>query len=178
MVLNALRANCTHILFLDSDMIFPSDTLHRLARHRKPIVAANCSTRSEPVTPVAMGMDNKRVLSIGKEGLEQVRQVGTGIMLIDIDLFKKMQPPFFENQWCEQTRAYSGEDIYFVYKAKNELGVNVFVDHDLSVQIKHVGQRKYGHEDIDPDHEVVTREHNPVDVYKHELVDKEEVENG
>lgn len=173
LVRNALNIGCTHLLFIDSDQTFPADTLHRLAAHRKPIVAANCTTRAEPVAPVAMGMDNKRVLSQGKQGLERVRQVGTGVMMVEANIFKRLKPPFFLNQWSEELNSYSGEDIYFCYKAKAELGVNVFVDHELSLEIGHIGQRIYTHKDIDPDHEIVTREHKPVDVITGKYVEQE-----
>ena len=57
LVFEALQAGCSHILFLDTDMRFPKDTLDRLLAHDEPIVAANYATRRMPVKTVAFSSD-------------------------------------------------------------------------------------------------------------------------
>jgi hypothetical protein len=53
----AQRFNASHILWLDSDMRFPKDTLFRLMKHEKPIVAANYARRRHPALPTAEHRD-------------------------------------------------------------------------------------------------------------------------
>ena len=54
LVLDAQRANCNQILWLDSDMVFPSNIYHTLSAHQKPVVAGTYSTRTQPYRNVAM----------------------------------------------------------------------------------------------------------------------------
>ena len=53
LVLRAMKAEATHMLFLDDDMEFPPDLLHRLLRHNKPVVGCNYSRRTVPPYPTA-----------------------------------------------------------------------------------------------------------------------------
>jgi len=48
----------THVFWWDSDMIAPEDTLVRLLNHKVDIVAALCTTRSEPPLPNARMWDS------------------------------------------------------------------------------------------------------------------------
>ena len=41
LALEALKTDCTHILWLDSDMRFPADILNNLLSHKRDIVACN-----------------------------------------------------------------------------------------------------------------------------------------
>ena len=47
-VKDALENNCTHLLFVDSDMKFPQDTLLKLLKHGKDIVGASYNGRTTP----------------------------------------------------------------------------------------------------------------------------------
>ena len=53
LVQNALKSGCSHILFLDSDMVFPASTLHRLLQWDKAVVACNCPVKTLPSNPTA-----------------------------------------------------------------------------------------------------------------------------
>ena len=50
----AFKLQATHILWLDTDMRFPPDTLFRLLGRKKPIVGANYRARNPPVFPTAV----------------------------------------------------------------------------------------------------------------------------
>jgi hypothetical protein len=138
----------THLLFIDSDMEFPMTLAHRLLVHDKDIVAANCTTRASPIETIACDFDDKRIISKGKTGLQKVRQVGCAVMLINLDVFRKLRPPFFLSDWIPDIGAYCGEDVYFCQKVQ-EAGYDVWIDHAVSCEVKHVGTRAYGHEDVD-----------------------------
>jgi len=135
----------THILFIDSDMNFPMNTLHRLYAHDKVYVAANCTTRAEPVLPIAHDLEGNRLWSKGKSGLQEVVHVGCAIALIQTEPIKALRPPLFLMDWIPDNQNYCGEDVYFTQKMR-EKGHQIWVDHDLSQNIGHVGTKIYGHE--------------------------------
>lgn len=149
---NAVKAGADYILWLDTDMRFPKDTLDRLLAHKKQIVAANYATRRLPVDTVAFRLhDNggwETVKTGDKTGLEKVEAVGMGVMLTDTKVFKEMPQPWFSITYHQNSDEYSGEDIFFCYKA-NKLGHEVIIDHDLSKEVKHIGTFEFGHEHVD-----------------------------
>ena len=53
LVISSMEVESEYILWLDSDMTFPSTTLLRLLSHDKEIVVCNYKKRSNPQTPVA-----------------------------------------------------------------------------------------------------------------------------
>lgn len=139
-----LKTGASHLLFIDSDMRFPPWALRRLMSHNLPIVAANCTRRAFPVTGTALDFDGKDVVSKGKTGLEKVRQVGGAFMLIRRDVLEKLKPPLFLMDWVPEMDGYCGEDIYFSQLVQ-AAGYDMWVDHDLSNYIGHIGNFTYGH---------------------------------
>jgi hypothetical protein len=156
MVETALQDGCTHILFIDADMRFPNDSLIRLLRHNKGIVGVNATTRSEPVKPTAKKLEVREdsvvwhpVWSKEATGIEIVDGIGCGVMLIDAEVIKGIEKPYF---YFEQLPNHKilGEDIYFCIKA-SDAGYQTYVDHDLSKEIKHIGSYQYGWHNIEMD---------------------------
>ncbi len=150
----AIKEGYTHLLFVDSDQTFPPDLVHRLISHDKQVVACNIATKKMPPDPTARQhslskIGGELVYSHDQTGLEQVWRVGTGIMLIDLNLFKRkgMEPPWFNQRWNEGLNSYVGEDWGFCEKLQ-KAGVKIFVDHDLSVEVGHIGPLNYGHDMI------------------------------
>jgi hypothetical protein len=58
-------------------------------------------------------------------------------------VLKALKPPLFMMEWVPDTGGYCGEDIYFCQVAQ-EAGFDVWIDHDLSQNILHVGRMAYG----------------------------------
>lgn len=50
--------------------------------------------------------------------------------------------------WIPALGTYCGEDVYFSQKMA-EIGVDLWIDHDISREISHVGKKKYSFDDID-----------------------------
>jgi len=144
LVAAAMKEGCTHVLFLDSDMKFPRNLLHRFLASEKRVIGANCTTRVEPVVSTAHSLEGPKIDSRGKEGLQEVSRVGTAVMLIDSAVFKKLHPPLFMMEWIPDSQAYCGEDVYFCAKL-SEVGEKVYIDHEVSVQVEHCGNKTYGH---------------------------------
>jgi GT2 family glycosyltransferase len=149
LVLMAIKSGADYVLFLDSDMRFPSDTLHRLIVRDADIIAANYPTRRKPVKTVAFS-DFKKLECIYTDddsvGTQEVDAVGMGCMLIKTSVFKKLPIPWFDVKYEQDLKAHVGEDMYFCHLAKKH-GLKVYIDHDLSKRIRHIGSYEYTHDD-------------------------------
>lgn len=144
----AVKAGATHILWLDSDMRFPPDLLEQMLKHDKDIVSVNCSKRKEPVGPTANAVDLTLIYpDPDKEGLEQVVMIGMAVMLMKTDVLEKMEKPWFDTPWWHEKGYHIGEDMYFCGRAQ-KAGASIWIDHDLSWEIKHLGTRPYGMVDV------------------------------
>lgn len=147
----AIKDGADAILWIDSDMRFPKDSLEILLSRKLPIVGVNATTRRFPCVPTALDIDEEtndlvKVTSKDKTGLEEVMGVGFGMVLIRKEVFQKAQKPWF---WFQQTDKGGtiGEDIYFCAKAF-DAGYKTVVDHDLSKHIRHIGTYEYGWDDV------------------------------
>lgn len=139
----ALATDCTHVLWLDSDMRFPNITLEALLSHDKDIVACNYSTRVEPHMPVAFISNQDMGKRLGVDvGLNKVAAVGMGCMLVKRNVFESMSLPYFGVEWNQDYTSLIGEDLYFANKADNA-GYDIWIDSDLSNRIAHIGTRAY-----------------------------------
>lgn len=149
----AVLNGSTHILWLDSDMEFPPDTLNRLLAHGKPVVGANCVKKSRPSEPTAAGHNWKKVFTRqSSTGLEKVESTGTGVLLVEMAAYEAMvnQPemtPIYAFAWHAGQKRFVGEDVRWCLNHM-KLGGEVWIDHDLSKQIRHVGRWGYSHDDV------------------------------
>ena len=145
----------THILFLDSDMVFPGETAHWLAYRRKPIVMANYVRRTVPAVPVTKSLKNQPLPTTDKStGLEPVFCGGLGVALFEREVFNKVPRPWFKNVWRESDATpgkllIDSEDVLFNIACQEE-GYEVLVDHDLSKHVKHIGTFEYTNAMADP----------------------------
>lgn len=144
LVCKALQDDCSHVLFLDADMQFPRDTWSRLLFHGKSFIGCNCTTRNWPVTTTAHDKHGRPIDSSRCEGIESVQHIGLAVSLIECALLKRLEPPLFMMEWIPNVGAYCGEDIYFCAKVQG-LDEQVWVEHDLSKEIKHIGKQDFGY---------------------------------
>lgn len=157
LVMRALQWGATHICFIDSDMIFPAETVERLASHNELVVAANCVTKRIPAHTTARRQSEDKLggeevvhatWNPGDPELERVWRVGTGVMMISMEVFRKMPRPWFPIHWSEELGVYRGEDWSFCEKC-DELGIPIYIDVPLGFAIKHTGQLDYDFSMID-----------------------------
>jgi hypothetical protein len=132
----------THVLFIDTDMRYPADALQRLLARDLDIVGANYRHRSPEVDSTARSMNDERVFSTGKTGVEEVLHTGTGFLLIKRRVFETMEKPWFETTYRHKQDDWLGEDVYFCIMAR-QAGFKVHIDHDLSKDIGHTGTFEY-----------------------------------
>jgi hypothetical protein len=53
-----------------------------------------------------------------------------------------MDFPWFDTVWMENNDLL-GEDVFFFKKVKHELGISLYIDHDLSQLVRHIGTFEY-----------------------------------
>lgn len=162
LIAQALKDNCTHILFIDDDMVFPKDALIRLLSSGKPAIGGNYTTRSFPVNWVGQGFDGKPISSKKKHGLQKVQYLGCGMLMVRRSVLEKLSVPLFMMEWIPDIPGFCGEDVYFCAKIQKEAEEDIWVDHDLSKQLRHVGKLQYHSNLID--HELPAPESRSVKV--------------
>ena len=136
-VLKVIEQKCTHLLFIDSDMVFSPNTLMDLHDPNDPkdIVAGLFFQKYDPYPP-ALSIHDKHPIP---EKLIEVDWVGMAFTLIDMKVFKKMPRPWFELDFNPEHIV--GEDVLFCIKAK-KLGFKIWVEpkasigHQLTVSIR------------------------------------------
>jgi hypothetical protein len=142
LVLNAIKYDMDYVFFVDSDMTFPSDVLMKLLERNVDIVCCDASRKKDEGGSVVKTKDLKYLDYKTIKGLVEVEWAGTGVMLLKIDVFKKMQKPWFLVEYDKPSDMYLGEDYYMCSKAK-ALGYKIFCDTTLSLEIGHIGHKEY-----------------------------------
>lgn len=128
-VTRALEMGCTHVLFLDADMCYPTDTIRKLLVADKDIVGALCFRRWPPFSPCLFDGEPYRIMCMHdypEDQLIRVTATGTGCLLIKAAVFETVGYPFFKFGSTPDGGPL-GEDIGFCYKAK-EAGFEIWVD--------------------------------------------------
>lgn len=143
----ALEIGATHILWLDSDMRFPIDTIARMVSRMETekisVLAANYSTRRQPCIPTAYSRERGLLLpDPALTGTEIVDRAGMGVMMTAIEVFKALKMPWFVFGWAQESMAHVGEDVFFC-RAAAKAGFDVYLDLDLSNDVKHCGEMEY-----------------------------------
>lgn len=135
----ALTHSITHVLFIDADMRFPSYALcHLLARHRQ-IIGVNYRGRYPPHRPVAIANKRGKRLPVGRgKGVQPVYATGFGVMLIAVDVFRRLPRPWFTTGWTERD-GHVSDDTIFCVRVAETLRIPTYVDHDLSRKVGHLG---------------------------------------
>jgi hypothetical protein len=132
-------AKATHLLFLDSDLTFPHNTLARLLARGKDIVGGVYVQRVPPHHPLGMTLEGKH--EAVTQGLRRMKIMPTGCLLLRLEIFDKLPKPWFNTR--AEGEKILGEDYYFCERAR-EAGFEIWCDGDLSRELAHIGQKAYG----------------------------------
>lgn len=145
----AKRNKSSHLMFIDNDMTFPSSGIQRLIDADKDIIGgmynARGTTEGKVVSTVKM-IDPKIDPNQGKiyttefpAQLFKCWGMGTGFMLINMQVFDKLERPYFVSGETPNGEAWT-EDIYFCQMA-HKAGINTWVS--PSIKIGHLGIKEY-----------------------------------
>ena len=143
----AMEEGATHLMWLDSDMKFPPNIVHRLYKHRVPLVACNYVKRKIPAMPNTKTMDNKLIATNPEStGLVEAGSAGFGAMLMERQVLEKTPKPWFDTVWMdkgEKGLEMMGEDVFFCQKVRKLAGIPLLIDHDTSQKVGHIGTFEY-----------------------------------
>lgn len=132
----ALEYGCTHIFFLDDDVIAKPDILFQLLKHQKEVVCALQLARNYPHRPylfdksIEGGKFRWWTLEGDASGLIPIKAAGLGAILIRTEVFTQLDLPYFR---LGQISAEDlGEDLDF-FNRINKLGIQSYCDLDCRV---------------------------------------------
>jgi hypothetical protein len=138
----ALKQGATHILWLDTDMSVPRETAVLLAMHDQPIVACNYVVRQASHLFTACRDEQRVATTATSTGLEAVDYCGMGAMLMRTEVVASVPRPWFRHGLNAQGGDI-GEDVGFC-RALRAAGYTIYIDHDVSKDVEHIGQYAYG----------------------------------
>lgn len=138
LVNEAIKNGGTHLLFIDADMVFPTDALDQLLAHNKEIVGVEYNKRKFPLERVCKALDQEDTK------LYKGKYSGMGLMLIDLSIFDKewvdsetgRKLPWFNFGRDSQGALVMGEDAFFSNAAR-EMGYDTWID--PTIPVKHCG---------------------------------------
>lgn len=132
----AIKEKFDYVFFIDSDMVYPEDSVLRLLKHNKELCSGFYTMRREPLKPVhfkeisfdGMNKDGNHLIPDGT--LQTQAAGGFGGVLVKTEVLKKMGFPWFKFLYNEKTHDHLGEDIFFFQRAK-DFGYTSYVDTSL-----------------------------------------------
>ena len=137
--MDALHAQVDYVMWLDSDIIYPADIIHKLMKHNKDMVTGLYYKRTPPYTPCIYKLEEDRLLpyiDYPEDSLFQVEAAGFGCTLMKAKVIKEIHEKF--GGCFFPINGIGGEDLSFIRRAK-EIGVDIWCD--SSIQCGHVGRQ-------------------------------------
>ena len=129
------------LLFLDSDMIFPAETIERLISHGRDVVGATYPRKILPLAFIGNRLDGVP-FSLADKGVIEATRMPAGCLLIKRDIFDRMQEPFFRCGYDEKSGEILGEDFWFSDRVR-ALGYSLWCDMELSRHVEHIGSYRF-----------------------------------
>jgi hypothetical protein len=148
LIIAAQEWGATHVMFIDSDIIFKPSHVIELLNFNELVVGAAYSKRIEPVIPTAWhhidNWDTYVRLHEQTDSHIQVEAMALGFCLIKIEVFDKLDLPWFILGF--NNGQYTGEDIEFFRNCKNN-NIPVWLDVKISFEIGHLGLKEFKNAD-------------------------------
>jgi len=132
-VIRFLKTQCTHLFLLDSDCLPRDQTIQRLLAYGLPIVTApHPAVIGDELGLVVLdrapdGYVQHHPLS-GFQGPDVV--VGGAGLLIERQVFEKLEPPWFQFLYDKRGLLNCGEDFFFCDRA-HKAGFQIWADCDI-----------------------------------------------
>lgn len=123
------------ILFLDDDMTIPPDVYFRLNEHDKDIVGVLAFKRRGDFAPCVYAKRDKQFFPILPNKFCEVDAIGSSVLLIKTEVFKKIKFPWFTTYYTKDGNHWS-VDMDFSMKVE-KAGLKIHCD--PSIEIGHIG---------------------------------------
>lgn len=137
MATDAIEEEFTHVLWIDSDMVFDEDALIRLVQDDRDCVTGLAFKRTAPYTPCIYKANkdgNEIYIDYPKDSLFEISACGCAFQLVKVSALKAVRTTY----GTMYRRAYPlGEDISFA-KRWTELGGKIYCD--SRVKVGHIGK--------------------------------------
>jgi len=135
----AVKANCTHLLLLDDDMVYTPDGINDLLKHKKEVIGAKYSVRRF----VDEGI-NHEVIEYGEEKSDteifKCMALGGGLLLIDLSIIPSLKTPLFWYKVHDIGMVEMSNDWWFCERAR-EAGYDIWCD--PTIKLGHIGDYEY-----------------------------------
>lgn len=120
-ILHFLQSDCTHIFFLDDDVVPPRDALEKLVEANEGVVCGIYPVRRNGVLEGAVYRRKGIVLTPMKdrEGVVEIDCAGAGCMLIKRKVLADIKAPWFVFTYDAYGQMTVGEDINFFQLLKD-----------------------------------------------------------
>lgn len=144
MIAQAQEQNCTHIFFVDDDLVMPTDTLTKLLEHDLDVVSGLYLMRSVPHQPIAFEnvQPDGRCIHLylneddgtTKEGVVPMVASGLGVLLVKMHIFDRLEKPYIRmgelepDMWCD--------DLGFFQRLRQSGFTEFYCD--LNVRVGHM----------------------------------------
>lgn len=132
LVEKALSLRATHLIMMDTDQIYPVNTIPKLLSHKLPVVGCMVHRRYPPFDPIMLRGKPGEYYGVEEftpGELVEVDATGAGCLLFDMQVFRKMPAPWFKFRRLD-TGEGIGEDIGFCLDLR-AAGYRIFVDTSL-----------------------------------------------
>jgi len=141
----AREKKASHLFLIEHDMVFEPDTLEKLLKLDKDVVAAPYSGRALPRQPLVYDKKPNGELymmdyDIFLDKPTKVYGVPTGCTLIKMSVFDKIEKPYFFFEYDKKGKMLMSQDIYFSKKV-NEAGLECWIEPRIS--INHIGEMDF-----------------------------------
>jgi hypothetical protein len=144
LVLAAKEWRATHVMFIDSDIVFRPEHVHDLLKFNKAVVGAAYSKRIEPIIPTVWHKIDDWNSYVKFDELTEshikVACMALGFCLIRTDVFSQINLPWFILGY--NNGSYTGEDIEFFRKC-GESNIPIWLDVKTSLEISHLGIKEF-----------------------------------
>lgn len=156
LVLAAKEWGATHVMFIDSDIEFSPDNVISLIEFNELIVGAAYSKRVPPFITTAWHKiyDWNTHIDIANQTDShiQVECMALGFCLINVNVFEKLELPWFILGYDKTVNQYTGEDIEF-FRQCNDANIPIWLDVATTCKLGHLGTQSFkvsGGIEVDP----------------------------
>ena len=137
--MDALASGVDWVMWLDSDIVYPSNIISKLMSHNKDMCTGVYYKRTPPYTPCIYKLVEDKLqpyLDYPEGKFFNVEAAGFGCMLMKASVIKKVYEKY--GGCFFPVNGVGGEDLSFIRRAK-EVGVEVYCD--SSMLCGHIGRQ-------------------------------------